>query len=80
MSTGDNAEPEREKTAAANLHEQGNEPATEASTYILNTNTKRFHYPSQQRDEMKDMNKQAYTGTWDELILEGYKPCGRCKP
>jgi DNA-entry nuclease len=67
--------------AATPLHEQGNEPATEASTYILNTNTKRFHYPScSSVDEMKDMNKQAYTGTRDELISEGYKPCGRCKP
>lgn len=67
--------------AATPLHEQDNEPATEASTYILNTNTKRFHYPScSSVDEMKDKNKQEYTGTRDELIAEGYKPCGRCKP
>lgn len=81
-SQADNAEPERENMAAATpLPEQGNEPATEASTYILNTNTKRFHYPScSSVDEMKDKNKQEYTGTRDELIAEGYKPCGRCKP
>lgn len=67
--------------AATPLHEQDNEPATEASTYILNTNTKCFHYPScSSVDEMKDKNKQEYTGTRDELITEGYKPCGRCKP
>ena len=67
--------------AATPLHEQDNEPGTEAPTYILNTNTKRFHYPScSSVDEMKDKNKQEYTGTRDELITEGYKPCGRCKP
>lgn len=63
------------------LPEQSSEPATEVSTYILNTNTKRFHYPScSSVDEMKDKNKQEYTGTRDELIADGYKPCGRCKP
>lgn len=63
------------------LPEQSSEPATEVSTYILNTNTKRFHYPScSSVDEMKDKNKQEYTGTLDELIAYGYKPCGRCKP
>lgn len=67
--------------AATPLPEQSNELATEASTYILNTNTKRFHYPScSSVDEMKDKNKQEYTGTRDELLADGYKPCGRCKP
>lgn len=61
--------------------EQGSEPAEEPSTYILNNNTKRFHYSScSSVDEMKDKNKQEYTGTRDELLADGYKPCGRCKP
>ena len=69
-SQADNAQSERENPAA-----------TEVSTYILNINTKRFHYPScSSVDEMKDKNKQEYTGTRDELIADGYKPCGRCKP
>ena len=81
-SLADYAQAERENPAAATpIPEQSSEPATEASTYILNTNTKRFHYPScSSVDEMKDKNKQEYTGTRDELIADGYKPCGRCKP
>ena len=50
-------------------------------TYILNTNTKRFHYPScSSVDEMKPKNKVEFSGTREELIEMGYKPCGRCNP
>lgn len=52
-----------------------------SGTYILNTNTKKFHYPdcSSVRD-MKEKNKQVYTGRREELISEGYSPCKRCNP
>lgn len=50
-------------------------------TYILNTNTKKFHYPScSSVDSMSEANKKEYTGTRDALIADGYAPCGRCKP
>lgn len=50
-------------------------------TYILNTNTKKFHYPDcSSVSDMKEKNKQEYTGSRDDLIAEGYSPCGRCKP
>ena len=50
-------------------------------TYILNTNTHKFHYPTcSSVDDMKESNKQTYTGTRDDLIAQGYEPCGRCKP
>lgn len=50
-------------------------------TYVLNTNTKRFHYPScDSVNDMKEKNKQEVTLSRDELIEQGYKPCGRCKP
>jgi len=50
-------------------------------TYILNTNTKRFHDPScPSCTEMKPSNRQETTLTRDELIESGYKPCGRCQP
>ena len=49
--------------------------------YILNTNTKKFHYPTcSSVKDMKDKNKQEYHGTRDEVIAKGYSPCGRCKP
>lgn len=49
--------------------------------YILNTNTKKFHYIwCSSVDQMKEKNKSYYTGTRDEVIGMGYEPCGRCKP
>lgn len=51
------------------------------TTYILNTNTKKFHYPScSSVKDMKDKNKQEYSGTRDEVIAMGYDPCKRCNP
>lgn len=51
------------------------------SSYVLNTNTRKFHYPScSSVDKMKDKNKQYYTGTRDEVIAMGYDPCQRCCP
>lgn len=62
------------------------EPVVEKTTpigtdYILNTNTKKFHYPScSSVDQMKEKNKAYFTGTREECIEMGYDPCGRCKP
>jgi len=51
------------------------------ATYILNTNTKRFHYPyCDSVNDMKEKNKEEFYGTRDEAIELGYKPCGVCKP
>lgn len=53
----------------------------EEITYILNKNTKKFHYPScSSVREMKESNKKNFTGTRDEAISQGYSPCGRCHP
>ncbi len=49
--------------------------------YVLNTNTKKFHYPScSSAKQIKDKNRDEYTGTRDELIAMGYSPCGKCHP
>ena len=54
---------------------------TVSVTYILNTNTKRFHYTyCSSVDQMKEKNKLEYSGTREELIEQGYVPCGICKP
>jgi len=51
------------------------------TTYILNTNTYKFHYPScSSADDIKASNKQEYTGSRDDLIAQGYEPCKRCNP
>ncbi len=49
--------------------------------YVLNTNSKKFHYSScSSVDDMKESNKQYYRGSRDDLIASGYSPCGRCHP
>lgn len=55
--------------------------AGETQTYILNTGSRKFHLPScEGAREMKPENRQEYTGTRELLIVQGYKPCGSCKP
>ncbi len=50
-------------------------------TYIVNTNTGRFHKPScTSVKQMKESNRLERTTTRDELISEGYEPCRNCKP
>lgn len=49
--------------------------------YVLNTNTKKFHYPScSSVAKMSAKNKESVTAARDELIADGYSPCGNCKP
>lgn len=56
-------------------------PVSSGTTYILNTNSKKFHYPScSSVDQMSEKNRQEFTGTRDEVIAMGYDPCGRCHP
>ncbi len=51
------------------------------TTYILNTSTKKFHYPDCRHVSfIKDENKAEFNGSRDELIAEGYSPCGTCMP
>ena len=50
-------------------------------TYILNTSSKKFHDPScSGAEDIKESNKEVFTGSREELIAQGYSPCGRCKP
>ncbi len=57
------------------------EEAPTGIDYILNANTRKFHYPScRSVKQMKESNKIYFTGTRDEVIAKGYKPCGNCHP
>lgn len=50
-------------------------------TYILNTNTGKFHYPEcDSVDRMSEKNKETVIATRDELLAQGYEPCGNCNP
>lgn len=57
------------------------QPEPQGTDYILNKNTKKFHYPScSSVNEMKEKNKKAYTGNREDVIAQGYVPCKRCNP
>lgn len=50
-------------------------------TYVLNTNTMKFHYPScDSVARMSDHNKETVTAKRGDLIKQGYDPCGMCEP
>lgn len=50
-------------------------------TYVLNTNTKKFHKEScNSAKSMEASNKKIYTGSRQEIIDMGYEACGVCKP
>lgn len=50
-------------------------------TYILNTSSKKFHLPDcSGANSMKAGNRQESTASREELIAQGYQPCGTCKP
>lgn len=49
--------------------------------YILNTGTKKFHYPDcSSINQIKEENKQLYSGNREDIISMGYAPCGNCHP
>jgi DNA-entry nuclease len=51
------------------------------TTYILNTNSKKFHLPDcSSVPEIKEKNKKEVTQTRDSLMAQGYDPCARCNP
>ncbi len=55
--------------------------AKKETTYVLNKNTHKFHYPScSSADDIKPKNRKEYTGTREEVIKMGYDPCKRCNP
>ena len=50
-------------------------------TYILNTNTKKFHKPDcYSVKQMSEKNKKKYKGSRKSLINEGFSPCKNCNP
>lgn len=59
----------------------GSSSSDTEATYILNTNTMKFHDPDcSSVSQMSESNKVEYTGSREDLISEGYSPCGNCNP
>lgn len=60
----------------------GEQPAqSDVQTYILNTNTHKFHKPGcYSVEKIKPENYAEFTGTREEAIAYGYDPCKNCNP
>lgn len=76
---------EESETDTAAISDSGIETAdsmqAEQVEYIINTNTGKFHKPEcNSVAKMKAKNKKEFTGSREELIAEGYEPCGNCRP
>lgn len=61
--------------------EEDNNADSSSSKYILNTNTKKFHYPScGSAGRIAAKNYGESNESREELITQGYSPCGNCDP
>ena len=59
----------------------GSGESSKEPLYVCNTNTMKFHYPG--CDSVKQMNESNRMNTdlsREELIAQGYQPCGNCRP
>lgn len=56
-------------------------PEDNKTNYIANKSSKKFHVPScTWVSKMNESNKEYHTSTHDEMIANGYSPCGTCNP
>ena len=52
-----------------------------ASSYVLNTNSHKFHLPScSSVDTISPKNRKDVNESREQIISEGYAPCKRCNP
>lgn len=63
-----------------NTHDIEEQQQTEAQ-YVLNTSSMKFHYPScSSVKKIAPHNYATSNSSRDELIGQGYDPCGNCEP
>lgn len=55
--------------------------AGETGQYICNTNTRKFHNPDcSSAKDTRGKNRKKTKETREQLLQQGYEPCGRCHP
>lgn len=65
----------------ANGHYDAMNPAFVEGLYVINTKTKKFHLSNCMTTLLIEIeNRKHSTETPDELMSQGYKPCGQCNP
>lgn len=68
-------------TGESRLAEEKEDATEEAARYVLNKSSKKFHLPTcEGAKSMSEKNRQDYHGTRASLLLQGYEPCGSCRP
>lgn len=78
--TGNNQEAKNATTQKENTKTE-NTTQAEETTYILNTDSQKFHKPDcSGAQKISANNRKEFTGQRQELIDMGYTPCGTCKP
>lgn len=67
---------------AAEVQQVEQQPAQQQSTtYVINTSTGKFHVSScSDVSKISPDNYMTYEGNRDDLINQGYSPCGHCNP
>ena len=72
---------EGQKEEGAEGEENTQAPSGEPVDYIVNTSSKKFHLTTcYKAAEISDKNRAEMTATREEMIANGYSPCGICKP
>ena len=67
---------------AAEVQQAEQQPAQQQlTTYVINTSTGKFHTSScSDVSKISPDNYMTYEGNRDDLINQGYSPCGHCNP
>ena len=72
---------ETQQSADTSVSQQETSQSEETQTYVLNTNTHKFHKPGcYSVEKIKPENYAEFTGTREEAIAYGYDPCKNCNP
>ena len=69
------------QTKGATATSGSGDRAEQGTRYVLNTNSKKFHLPSCNGvAKIQAENRKDFTGSRQDLIDQGYSPCGACNP
>ena len=78
---GQKDETDQKNKAVSSAGKAAASDSSAEKTYVLNTNTHKFHDPDcSSVSQMKEKNKRIVTESRDQIIADGYDPCGRCHP
>ena len=69
------------RESAVSSEEESESSNSQSFEYILNKNSKKFHFPDCRSVKlMKEKNKGYYFGERDAVIKMGFSPCKHCMP